>query len=199
MATVATKQQITYQGGPLRPDEPLDVVQREYAAAREKAWDALRRYKFSNFGYWASRTVFLGQLIGQLGGERPANPFRDLVHFARGMPAGSPLPRDARTAGCGRDTGPRREVPREEARQTAGASAGGDQLQHGRASVSARGSGRSGERQPSASAPGPGPGASSPASPGPGALATGEKGGQIGRTCASGGLREEGVGGLVGR
>lgn len=63
--------------------EHIEVVQREYDDAVRKAWDNLARYKFSNFGYWSSRVVFLGQLLEKLGAGRPENPFRSLVHLAR--------------------------------------------------------------------------------------------------------------------
>lgn len=46
--------------------------------AELKALDNLARYKFMNFGYWASIWVHLNQLDGR---RRP-NPFRDLVKLA---------------------------------------------------------------------------------------------------------------------
>lgn len=60
-----------------------DTVRAEYDDAVRKAWDNLARYKFSNFGYWSSRVVFLGQLLEKLGYGRPDNPFRSLVWAAR--------------------------------------------------------------------------------------------------------------------
>jgi hypothetical protein len=47
--------------------------------AELKAWEALARYKFWMFGYFAARWAFLNGL----GGFRRANPFRPLVHVAR--------------------------------------------------------------------------------------------------------------------
>lgn len=49
--------------------------------AELKALDNLARYKFMNFGYWASIWVHLNQLAG---GKHP-NPFSDLVKLARGI------------------------------------------------------------------------------------------------------------------
>ena len=51
----------------------------ELDAAEEKAWDALSRYKFQMFGYWAAIWVHLNR-IGQF--KRP-NPWRSLVKFAK--------------------------------------------------------------------------------------------------------------------
>ena len=49
--------------------------------AERKAWDALARYKFWMFGYYAGRWVFLNRLIG---GRSPrGNPFKPLVAIAR--------------------------------------------------------------------------------------------------------------------
>ena len=51
----------------------------ELEETEAKAWDALRRYKFFMFGYWAAGWVRLNR-IGRFG--RP-NPWRDMVLFAR--------------------------------------------------------------------------------------------------------------------
>jgi hypothetical protein len=51
----------------------------EMAQAERKAWDALCRYKFWMFGYWAAIWIHLNRVSG---GGRP-NPFGDLVRFAR--------------------------------------------------------------------------------------------------------------------
>ncbi len=51
----------------------------ELDLAEAKAWDALRRYKFQMFGYWAAVWVHLNRISGA---KRP-NPWSDLVHFAR--------------------------------------------------------------------------------------------------------------------
>ena len=64
-------------------DTALDAIRAEYDLAVTKAWDNLARYKFSNFGYWSSRVVFLGQLLQRCGEPKPANPFVELVKFAR--------------------------------------------------------------------------------------------------------------------
>lgn len=55
----------------------------EWEDATRQAFDALARYKFWMFGYHAARVVYLGSLIGRLGGPRLANPFKALVDQAR--------------------------------------------------------------------------------------------------------------------
>lgn len=65
----------------------------ELAEAEAKAWDALSRYKFWMFGYWASVWVHLNR-IGSF--NRP-NPWRELVMAARGKRA--VIRRKAVTAG----------------------------------------------------------------------------------------------------
>lgn len=55
----------------------------EQAKAVDLAWDALARYKFWMFGYYAARAVYLGQLLAALEGGRPSNPFAGLVAEAR--------------------------------------------------------------------------------------------------------------------
>lgn len=54
----------------------------ELDQAEKKAWDALRRYKFLMFGYWAAWWVKLNRLAGT---KRP-NPWLRLVQLARTMP-----------------------------------------------------------------------------------------------------------------
>lgn len=56
---------------------------REMDEAEAKAWDALRRYKFLMFGYWAAWWVKLNRIAGT---KRPS-PFKRLVEFARRDPA----------------------------------------------------------------------------------------------------------------
>lgn len=51
----------------------------ELDAAEQKAWDALTRYKFQMFGYWAAIWVHLNRISG----AKRANPWRELVHNAR--------------------------------------------------------------------------------------------------------------------
>lgn len=51
----------------------------EIADAERKAWDALARYKFWMFGYWAAIWVHLNRVSG----AKLQNPFRELVRFAR--------------------------------------------------------------------------------------------------------------------
>lgn len=48
--------------------------------AETKAWEALTKYKFIMFGYWAAIWVHLNQLNQT---KRP-NPFINLVKLARG-------------------------------------------------------------------------------------------------------------------
>lgn len=47
--------------------------------AESKAWDALGRYKFQMFGYWAAIWVYLNRI----GGFNKPNPWKDLVMTAR--------------------------------------------------------------------------------------------------------------------
>jgi hypothetical protein len=51
----------------------------ELVQAEDKAWDALCRYKFWMFGYWAAIWVHLNRA----GGFKQPNPFKRLVQFAR--------------------------------------------------------------------------------------------------------------------
>jgi hypothetical protein len=54
-------------------------IHAEIDEAETKAWDALSRYKFQMFGYWAAIWVHLNRISG----EKRANPFRLLVANAR--------------------------------------------------------------------------------------------------------------------
>jgi hypothetical protein len=49
------------------------------AEAERKAWDALARYKFQMFGYWAAIWVHLNRI----GGFKRPNPFKPVVMQAR--------------------------------------------------------------------------------------------------------------------
>lgn len=83
---------IEHAFAPVEPDEALYVIRQAYIDAVAKAWQNLARYKLSNFGYWSSRVVFLGQMLRECGAAQPANPFRELVHLARAKtkaPAGA--------------------------------------------------------------------------------------------------------------
>jgi len=53
----------------------------EIQEAAAKAVDALGRYKFAMFGYWAGIWVHLNKIEGN---KRP-NPFRELVLSARNL------------------------------------------------------------------------------------------------------------------
>ena len=55
------------------------AVRSELDEAEAKAWEALRRYKFQMFGYWAAIWVHLNRISG----ERRPNPWRELVQHAR--------------------------------------------------------------------------------------------------------------------
>ncbi len=61
----------------------LRLLERELEVAEARAWDALRRYKFQMFGYWAAIWVHLNRI----GGFRRPNPWRALVHAARSTSA----------------------------------------------------------------------------------------------------------------
>lgn len=54
-------------------------LEKAKAEAEAKAYDALARYKFLMFGYWAAIWVHLNSLAPSKG----PNPFRSLVHRAR--------------------------------------------------------------------------------------------------------------------
>jgi hypothetical protein len=64
------------------PGNPHSIETRleaELKLAEHKAWDALARYKFQMFGYWAAIWVHLNQI----GGFKRSNPWRDVVKTAR--------------------------------------------------------------------------------------------------------------------
>lgn len=66
-----------------QPRDPVvigEAVLHELDEAECKAWDALSRYKFQMFGYWAAIWVHLNRISGE---NRP-NPWRELVMKARG-------------------------------------------------------------------------------------------------------------------
>ena len=47
--------------------------------AEAKVWDALSRYKFQMFGYWAAIWVHLNRI----GGYNLPNPWKDVIQYAR--------------------------------------------------------------------------------------------------------------------
>ncbi len=61
----------------------LDSVLKARAEAKVKAWDALARYKFEMFGYWASSWVKFNQALPR--GLRVGNPFKRAVDLARSV------------------------------------------------------------------------------------------------------------------
>ena len=61
----------------------IDLHQKKIDAAW-KAIDALSRYKFIMFGYWAAMWVHLNQIDGR----KEANPFKHLVQEARHLKGG---------------------------------------------------------------------------------------------------------------
>ena len=54
-------------------------LQAEMYDAERKAWEALARYKFWMFGYWAGIWIHLNRISG----ARKANPWKELVRTAR--------------------------------------------------------------------------------------------------------------------
>ncbi len=60
-----------------------EVLQQKLQEAEAKAWDALARYKFWMFGYFAARWVFLSQVLKEAGKVKQPNPFKALVKYAR--------------------------------------------------------------------------------------------------------------------
>ena len=59
----------------------MTEIKVEIENAEVKAWDALSRYKFWMFGYWAAIWVHLNRLSPVIGGRQ--NPFGELVKMAR--------------------------------------------------------------------------------------------------------------------
>lgn len=57
----------------------MSNIEREMIEAEAKAWDALSRYKFWMFGYWAAIWVHLNRIAP----ERKPNPFSSLVKAAK--------------------------------------------------------------------------------------------------------------------
>lgn len=56
-----------------------DKLKVELAEAETKAWDALARYKFQMFGYWAAIWVHLNRV----GGFKLPSPFKAAVVLAK--------------------------------------------------------------------------------------------------------------------
>ena len=61
------------------PEQIVYELRIHLEEAESRAWDALSRYKFQQFGYWAAIWVHLNRISG---GNRP-NPWRELVFAAR--------------------------------------------------------------------------------------------------------------------
>ena len=57
----------------------MTPIERERDTAETMAWNALARYKFLLFGYWAGLWIHLNRLCP----TRSPNPWRDLVAAAR--------------------------------------------------------------------------------------------------------------------
>lgn len=65
------------------PDRMSAEIAAELDVAETKAWDALARYKFQMFGYWAAIWVHLNRI----GHFRRPNPWAGLVVDARAQRA----------------------------------------------------------------------------------------------------------------
>lgn len=65
--------------GRYTPQEVAAALEQDLAEAERKAWDALSRYKFQMFGYWAGIWVHLNRI----GGFKRPNPWKRLVIAAR--------------------------------------------------------------------------------------------------------------------
>lgn len=59
--------------------EHIERLEAELEEAQRKATDALGRYKFAMFGYWAGIWVHLNRI----GGFKRPNPWKNLVLTAR--------------------------------------------------------------------------------------------------------------------
>jgi hypothetical protein len=57
----------------------MKTIEQEMDESVTKAWDALARYKFWMFGYWAAIWVHLNRVSG----ARRPNPFVSAVQLAR--------------------------------------------------------------------------------------------------------------------
>lgn len=68
---------------PRTPPDPATALQDALDDAEIKAWKSLAGYNFVMFGYWCAIHVHLNRISGA---NRP-NPFRELVHLARGRVA----------------------------------------------------------------------------------------------------------------
>jgi|TARA_B100001146_G_C16185983_1_gene436832 hypothetical protein len=58
------------------------TLEEKLKEAEHKAWDALGRYKFNNFGYWCAIWVHLNQMDD----TRRANPWSALTKIAKNSP-----------------------------------------------------------------------------------------------------------------
>ncbi len=65
----------------------MTALKQHMIDAETKAWDALSRYKFVMFGYWAGVWVHLNQIDGR----RAPNPFKSAVALAKEVVATPPL------------------------------------------------------------------------------------------------------------
>ena len=63
----------------IQNEEIVSNLAVELAEAEAKVWEALGRYKFQMFGYWAAIWVHLNRI----GGFNKPNPWRELVQMAR--------------------------------------------------------------------------------------------------------------------
>jgi hypothetical protein len=61
------------------PQTTAELLRAELYLAETKAWDALSRYKFQMFGYWAGVWVHLNRI----GGFKRPNPWKAVVQMAR--------------------------------------------------------------------------------------------------------------------
>ena len=72
---------------PAPQPQAVPALLAELEEAEQKAWEALSRYKFWMFGYWAGVWVHLNRISGL---RRP-NPWRALVNLAREQVGKAPL------------------------------------------------------------------------------------------------------------
>lgn len=70
-------------------EETARKLEDELNEAERQAWNALARYKFQMFGYWAAIWVHLNRI----GGFKRKNPFSQLVKQAREVSPVEPGPR----------------------------------------------------------------------------------------------------------
>lgn len=69
----------------------MNALEKDLQQAERKAWEALGKYKFIMFGYWAA--IWVHQ--NRVGGFKRPNPWAGLVKAARGHLTTPPILKEA--------------------------------------------------------------------------------------------------------